>query len=106
MHNDYKDGRHVRLLPIKKNAMINYFVLWYALVKYLDYTMSHMHVYIICFSFAVSLHAENDMPQFRGVLIQARMMADDNVRLGTFAVSPDSAMTTRLSSCPTDTVSY
>ena len=82
-----------------------YFVLWCALVKYLDYTMSRI-IYRNFFSFAVSLHAENDMPQFRGVLIQARLMADDTNRVGVFAVSPDSMTTTRLSSCPTDTVSY
>ena len=82
-----------------------YFVLWCALVKYLDYTYHESHK-IIFFPFAVSLHAENDMPQFRGVFIQARMVADDNNRVGVFAVSPDSMTTTRLSSCPTDTVSY
>ena len=82
----------------------DYFVLWSALV--IDYTMRLVTYNLFFFSFAVSLHAENDMPQFRGVFIQGRMMADDTTRLGIFAVSPDSMTTTRLSSCPTDTVSY
>jgi hypothetical protein len=58
------------------------------------------------FFFAVSVHAENDMPQLRGVLIQARMMTDDTTLLGTFAVNADSATTTELSACTPPTVSH
>jgi len=47
----------------------------------------------------LSVHAENDMPQLRGVLIQSRPMADDNNMVGTFAVNADSAADTQLSNC-------
>ena len=53
----------------------------------------------------MSLHGENDMPQFRGVLIQARPVLDDNNPVGIFAVNGDSMDNTRLSLCATDTVS-
>lgn len=49
--------------------------------------------------------AGNNGEQFRGVFVQARLMADDTTRVGTFAVSDSSASDTRLSSCPTNTVS-
>ena len=49
--------------------------------------------------------AGNNGEQFRGILVQARLMADDTTRVGTFAVSDSSSGDTRLSACPTDTVS-
>lgn len=53
-----------------------------------------------------SVHAENDMPQLRGVLIQSRIVADDTTLVGTFAVNADSNTTTRLSDCSPSNVSY
>ena len=43
--------------------------------------------------------------QFRGFLVQARLQADDVTRVGTFEIEPASQADTRLSSCPTATVS-
>ena len=49
--------------------------------------------------------AGNNGEQFRGIFVQARLMSDDTTRVGTFAESASSADDTRLSSCPTNTVS-
>ena len=54
----------------------------------------------------MSVHAENDMPQLRGVLIQSRIVADGTTLVGTFAVNPDSSTTTRLSDCTPNDVSH
>ena len=42
--------------------------------------------------------------KFKGFLVEARLMADDDTNVGTFAVDPDEK-DTRLSSCSPDTVS-
>ena len=47
----------------------------------------------------MSVHAENDMPRLRGVLIQSRIVADDTTIAGTFAVNAESDTTTQLSAC-------
>ena len=62
------------------------------------------YTFLIWF-FAVSVHAENDRPQLRGVLIQSRIVADDTTLVGTFAVNADSSTTTRLSDCSPSNVS-
>ena len=49
--------------------------------------------------------AGNNGEQFRGVFVQARLMADDTTRVGTFAVSDSSSSDTELSACPINTVS-
>ena len=49
---------------------------------------------------AASLHGENDdMPLFRGLLVQARLVSDDTTTVGTFAVNPSSSGTSELSAC-------
>ena len=53
----------------------------------------------------MSVHAENDRPQLRGVLIQSRIVADDTTLVGTFAVNAASSATTRLSDCSPSDVS-
>ena len=62
-----------------------------------------MHYFVL--TIAVSMHAPNDDPQLRGVLIQSRVVADESM-VGSFAVNADSMTTTRLSSCTRADVSH
>lgn len=55
---------------------------------------------IIINFYAVTLHGDlPDMPQFKGVFIQSRMVVDDKTVVGSFAVNENSSSDTRLSDC-------
>ena len=56
---------------------------------------THPYIYI------VTLSGDSEQT-FRGFFVQCRLVADDDMRVGTFANTQDN---TRLSSCPTNTVS-